>query len=257
MPSAPSSPPPSRARGSRALWAFLLLSAALHVGGFLALGDVAQRPAVQAQKPVELVVVEVQKPPPPPPPTPEPPRPAPPVRPPPVKVARAPKVAPPPPAEEAPPPPNDTPPREPTKAPLVVGISMSSTTSAGTFSAPVGNTAYGKTADKATAPAEVKPYSAKRYVPVYRVDSAPTVLSEYKPPYPPEARRAQIEGQVVLSITVDSDGRVVAVKVLEGPGFGLNEAARDALRRFRFRPATQGGEPVATELKYTYTFQLD
>jgi periplasmic protein TonB len=50
---------------------------------------------------------------------------------------------------------------------------------------------------------------------------------------------------------------VVAVKVLEGPGFGLNEAARDALRRFRFRPATQGGEPVATELKYTYTFQLD
>jgi periplasmic protein TonB len=247
-----------RQRARRSPWLFVLLSVSLHAVGFL-LADRIPRPApAPAQRPVELVVVEVQRPPPPAPVKQEPPRPAPrPVRPPPVKVASTAKPPPPPPADAAPPPPNDAPPPTPTKAPLVVGISMSSTTSAGTFSAPVGNTAYGKTANKATAPSEVKPYSAKRYVPVYQVDSEPTPLSRYEPPYPPEARRAQIEGQVVLSITVDSDGSVVAVKVVSGPGFGLNEAARDALRRFRFRPAIKGGEAVATELKYVFTFQLD
>ncbi|MBF5046176.1 TonB family protein [Aggregicoccus sp. 17bor-14] len=249
-----------RGRARRSPWLFLLVSVGLHAAAFVAMSRMEARAPAPLNKAVELVMVEVQKPPPPPPPAEpkkeEPPRPAPrPVRPPPVKVAAAAK--PPPPQPEAPPPPNDAPPPQPAKAPLVVGISMSSTTTAGTFSAPVGNTAYGKTADKAQAPAAVKPYSAARYVPVYQVDSAPAVLSEYKPPYPPEARRAQVEGQVVLSITVDSDGRVVAVKVLSGPGYGLDEAARDALRRFRFRPATKGGEPVATELKYTYTFQLD
>jgi periplasmic protein TonB len=248
-----------RSRARRSPWLFVLVSVGVHALAFWLLERAEPRPLPASQRPVELVVVEVQKAPPPPPPEPpkeEPPRPAPrPVRPPPVRPATV--ARPPPPATDAPPPPNDAPPKEPTKAPLVVGISMSSTTTAGTFSAPVGNTAYGKTADKAQAPAAVKPYSAARYVPVYQVDAAPTVLSEYKPPYPSEARRAQIEGQVVLSITVDADGSVVAVKVVSGPGFGLNEAARDALRRFRFRPATQGGEPVATELKYTYTFQLD
>ncbi|WP_186817774.1 energy transducer TonB, partial [Myxococcus virescens] len=37
----------------------------------------------------------------------------------------------------------------------------------------------------------------------------------------------------------------------------LNEAARDAIRRFRFKPAIKGGEPVSTEMKYSYTFLLD
>ncbi len=79
-----------------------------------------------------------------------------------------------------------------------------------------------------------------------------------KIPYPDEARRAGIEGPVVLSITVDNEGRVVkAVKVITGPGYGLNEAARDALLRFRFKPAIKNGEAVSTEMKYTYTFLLD
>ena len=145
----------------------------------------------------------------------------------------------------------------PTKAPLVVGISLSSTTTAGTFSAAVGNTAYGKTAERAAAPSEVRGYSAPRYVPVYQVDSAPRVLSEFRPPYPPEARRANVEGTVTLSVTVDTEGRVVAVRVLSGPGHGLNEAAREGIRKARFAPATKAGEPVSTEFKFSYTFLLD
>ncbi|MFP2934618.1 energy transducer TonB, partial [Pyxidicoccus sp. 3LG] len=158
---------------------------------------------------------------------------------------------------DAPPPPNETPPPAAKPAPLVVGLSMSSTTSAGSFAAPVGNTLYGRTADKAKAPQEVKAYSAPKYTPIYQVDREPELANEVKIPYPDEARRAGIEGTVTLSITVDLDGKVVSARVLNGPGHGLDEAARNAILRFRFRPAIKGGEAVSTEMKYSYTFLLD
>jgi protein TonB len=256
--------PARRDRSSRAVLLFLLVSLGVHAVGFALLSRVAERPPPAVPRPVELVMVEVQKPPPPPPPPKEEPKPEPPKpkvvpRPPPVKVAQAEKPPPPPPPDAAPPPPNDTPPpQQPSKpVPLVVGISMSSTTSAGGFAAPVGNTAYGKTADKASDPKDVKAYAAPKYVPVYQVDSAPTVASEVKIPYPDEARRAGIEGTVTLSITIDSEGRVVKAVVIKGLGYGLDEAARDALLRFRFKPAIKNGEPVSTEMKYSYTFLLD
>ena len=255
-------PTPRRDRSLAVVGAFLFVSLGIHVGGFWALGDGAARARPAAPRPVEMVMVEVRKPPPPPPPEevkPEPPQPPPPrpkaVKPPPVKVAEVPRPAPPP--VDAPPPPNDTPPPSAKPAPLVVGLSMSSTTSAGGFAAPVGNTLYGRTGPTAKAPEEVKAYSAPKYAPIYQVDSEPTVASEVKIPYPEEARRAGVEGTVTLSITIDHEGKVVAVKVLKGPGYGLNEAARDAIRRFRFKPAIKGGEPVSTEMKYSYTFLLD
>ncbi|MCP3102100.1 TonB family protein [Myxococcus sp. K15C18031901] len=251
-----------RRSGNGLLLGFVFGSFALHGMALVVLHTrPPERPA--PQRPVELVMVEVQKPPPPPPPpeVKEAPKPAPPpppklrVRPPPVKVAEAPR--PPPPPTEAPPPPNETPPPAAKPAPLVVGMSMSSTTSGGSFAAPVGNTLYGRTADRAKAPQEVKAYSAPKYTPIYQVDSEPQLASEVKIPYPEEARRAGIEGTVSMSITIDPEGRVVDVKVLSGPGHGLDEAARDAIRRFRFKPAIKGGEAVSTTMKYAYTFLLD
>lgn len=255
------SPIPPR-RSSQAALVFVLVSLAVHGAGLFALSRMKERPSFEAQKPVELVVVEVQKPPPPPPPKkeepkpPEPPKAKPPPKPPLVKVAQVDKPPPPPPPQ-APPPPNEPPPQPTKPAPLVVGISMSSTTSAGAFAAPVGNTAYGKVENKAKDPAQVQQYAAPKYTPIYQVDSEPQVASEVKIPYPEEARRAGIEGTVTLSITIDTEGKVVAAKVISGPGYGLNEAAREAIKRFRFKPAVKGGEAVSTEMKYSYTFLLD
>jgi protein TonB len=256
--------PDRRDHSSRAVLLFLLVSLGVHGVGFMLLSRMAEHTPPPVQRPVELVMVEVQKPPPPPPPPKEEPKPEPPkpkvvAKPPPIKVAQAEKPPPPPPPDAAPPPPNDAPPPEqPSKpVPLVVGISMSSTTSAGGFAAPVGNTVYGKTGDKATDPKEVKAYSAPKYVPVYQVDTEPSVASEVKVPYPDEARRAGIEGTVTLSITIDHEGRVVKATVVKGLGYGLDEAAREALLRFRFKPAVKNGESVSTEMKYSYTFLLD
>lgn len=237
----------------------LLASLVGHAAGLIIL-DLGPRPAPSApQRPIEMVVVEVEPPKPPPPP-PEEVKPVP-VKPPPppkIKVAKA-ERPPPPPLEEAPPPPNEPaaePPPQP--VPLVVGVTMSSTTTAGGFAAPVGNTAYGKTDKTAVDPSQVKRYSAPKYMPIYQVDSQPEVLNEVKvDPYPAEARRAGIEGTVRLSITVDFEGRVVKANVLDGPGYGLNEAALAAIKRFKFKPAYKAGEAVSTDMKYNYTFLLD
>ncbi len=210
------------------------------------------KPLWTKQKPVELVMIDVPPPPPPPPEEekPEPPKPKP--------VVKLPEPKPPP-KELAPPPPNEPPPPDvPSKpVPIVVGISLSSTTATGGFAAPVGNTLYGKTSDKAENPADVKPYAAPKYVPPGGADTDPELMGEVKIPYPEEAKKNEIEGSVRLKVTVDEKGAVTDVVVVNGPGYGLNEAAREALRRFRFKPATKNGEAVGTTFMYTYTFLLD
>lgn len=238
--------------------ALVAVSIGVHLATFQGLSTWAKLHAVDGSlnEPIELVMVEVAPPPPPPPPEEPKPKPEPPKPPPPIKVARPEK--PPPVEEETPPPPNEPPPEPPREpVPLVVGISMSSTTTAGGFAAPVGNTTYGKVAEKAQDPSQVQAYRAPKYVPVYQVDREPETLAEVQIPYPPEARRAGVEGKVIMSIRIDAQGQVTSVKVLSGPGYGLDDAAATAMRRVKFKPAMKGGEPVETELKYTYVFVLD
>lgn len=251
----------SRQHGSgddKSLWFFagmLVLSVTAHVTTMVVLPDAMAR-APQSKN----VEMEFYEPPPPPPPPkveePEPPKPLEKVKvkPPPVKLA---EVVPPP-KEDVPPPPNDEPPPEaPKVVPIIVGISMSSTTQAGGFAVQVGNTTYGKTADKITDAADVKAYNAPKYAPPGGADTEPVMLGEVKIPYPDEAKKNEIEGSVRLKVTLDPEGLVSAVAVISGPGYGLNEAARDALRKFRFKPATKGGENVGYTFVYTYTFLLD
>lgn len=192
------------------------------------------------------------EPPPPPPKVEEPPKPK--ALPKPVVKVDTPK-----PPTPLPPPPNEPPPEQPPAkpVPVVVGLSLSSTTSGGSFAVPTGNTLMGKSDTKAVNPADVKPYAAPKYVPAGSADRDPELAQEVKIPYPEEARKAGVEGSVRMKILVDASGVVSEVTVLSGPGYGLNEAARDAVKKFKFRPALKAGEPVGTTMIYTYTFLLD
>jgi len=64
------------------------------------------------------------------------------------------------------------------------------------------------------------------------------------PVYTETARALGIEGKVRVEVTVDEEGRVVSVRVLQGLGHGLDEAAVEAARRASFEPATRCGKPV-------------
>jgi len=86
----------------------------------------------------------------------------------------------------------------------------------------------------------------------------PRVREEHRAPYPAEARDLGVEGTVVVRILVGADGRVHRTKLISGPGFGLNRAARKALGRTLFDPALdEEGRPVQMWITYRYTFVQD
>lgn len=82
-----------------------------------------------------------------------------------------------------------------------------------------------------------------------------TVLRQVDPVYPEFARRARIQGPVVLMMTVDDRGQPIEVHVLEGhPAF--HEAALSAARQWRFEPAQMDGQPVSATFRLTLKFSL-
>jgi len=72
----------------------------------------------------------------------------------------------------------------------------------------------------------------------------PTVQSRVAVQYTDAARQAKIQGGIVLRAVVRKDGSVDSVQVLQGLGYGLDEAAVSAVRQWKFSPATQIGEAI-------------
>lgn len=94
-------------------------------------------------------------------------------------------------------------------------------------------------------------------VPASAVRRMPGILREVQAPYPERARLLEIEGTVLLSVGVDEHGRTREVRLLRGIGHGLDEAAMQALREFRWSPAIgHDGRPVAIRLTYSYRFRV-
>ena len=74
--------------------------------------------------------------------------------------------------------------------------------------------------------------------------------------YPETAKRARIEGRVILQFIVDEQGRVSEPKVVRGIGGGCDEEALRALQTVRFWPGTQRGKPVKVKMSLPVTFKL-
>lgn len=88
-------------------------------------------------------------------------------------------------------------------------------------------------------------------------DSQPTPAYQPKPPYPDFARRLGHEGRVVIRIQVLASGAVAAARIERSSGYAvLDEAALATIKRWRFRPAQRGGQPVDATLNVPITFRL-
>lgn len=88
------------------------------------------------------------------------------------------------------------------------------------------------------------------------VTQFPKVSREIKATYPEEAKAAGVDGPVVMEILIDRTGKVRDVKVVSGPGYGLNESAVNAIKQFEFTPALKETSAVAVKIRYTYRFKL-
>jgi TonB family protein len=105
-----------------------------------------------------------------------------------------------------------------------------------------------------------EPVEAIRIVAPMPGDVAPAVAEYTTPPlYSNEARRAGIEGVVVVQAHIDIAGRVSTSRVAEGLGFGLDQNALLALRQWQFRPGLRAGlaTPMDVTIAIRFTMRND
>jgi protein TonB len=85
---------------------------------------------------------------------------------------------------------------------------------------------------------------------------APSILTQVDPDYSEEARKAKFSGNVQVYLIVDAQGNPTHIRVVHGAGMGLDEKAVEAVRQYKFRPATRDGQPVAVDLYMDVNFQI-
>jgi TonB family protein len=76
-----------------------------------------------------------------------------------------------------------------------------------------------------------------------------------EPLYPDPARRARVEGVVVLRVVIDKEGKVQSADVISGPTM-LIDPAVEAVKQWRYLPWVQNGEPVKVNTTITVNFNL-
>ena len=74
--------------------------------------------------------------------------------------------------------------------------------------------------------------------------------------YPEMARRAQIEGRVIVEFIIDKEGNVNNPKIIRGIGGGCDEVALSAVQKVKFKPGMQRGKPVLVRYSMPINFTL-
>lgn len=100
-----------------------------------------------------------------------------------------------------------------------------------------------KTISHAAAPVEPKMVPAE-------------ILSKPTPLYTEEARAKKIEGEVLLEVVFEANGKIHVVRVVRGLGHGLDDSAVRAAEQIRFRPALKDGQPSDSTAFVHIIFQL-
>lgn len=89
------------------------------------------------------------------------------------------------------------------------------------------------------------------------VDKPPRLIFRVPPIYPAHAETQNIEGEVFVRLLVGTHGRVEQVEIRKARPSGIFEiAARQAVRKWRFKPGKFRGRPVRTWVRQRITFQL-
>jgi len=108
-----------------------------------------------------------------------------------------------------------------------------------------------------TGPRPIMPSAPVTVAPPLRIShmSEGDLIHKILPVYPPLARSARIQGQVVLQAVISKQGVIENLKVLAGHPM-LAPAAIDAVRQWRYRPYVLNNEAVEVETQITVNFSL-
>ena len=120
---------------------------------------------------------------------------------------------------------------------------------------PIGGTGGGESVMQP----RVEPTPTPLAVPVI-VDAVPEprAARDFQPPYPPQLLRTGVEGKAVVRVLIGTDGRVkqVAIIAADDPLFG-DATERQALRKWRFKPATRDGVAIESWKQMTVRFEIN
>jgi protein TonB len=76
------------------------------------------------------------------------------------------------------------------------------------------------------------------------------------PEYSEPARKAKVQGTVLLALAINAEGTVDEVKVVCKLEPGLDQNAADAAKQSRFTPATKDGKPVPVQIEVSVGYRL-
>ncbi len=101
------------------------------------------------------------------------------------------------------------------------------------------------------------PLQPESETPDFKVyDTPPRPKQVVKPEYPEIAKKAGIEGTIILKLLIDVDGKVLKAKILKGLTPDLNDAAIEAAYATLFYPAKQRDKPVRVWVSMPMIFKL-
>lgn len=89
------------------------------------------------------------------------------------------------------------------------------------------------------------------------VDEEPVLIRQVKPAYPSLAYQNRIEGRVVVKILVDTDGKVLDIKIVQSSNEIFNEEAVAAAKQWAFKPAIQNKKPIQFWYSAPIVFRIE
>ncbi len=135
----------------------------------------------------------------------------------------------------------------------------------------VGNTLMKEMEEEYTPPDQVKDYASgskleerkkdegPKFTPVPNTELAimPKAINPAKPKYPEKLEEEEIEGEVILELSISKEGKVINIKVIDSDHKLFTEAALAAAKNYRFTPGkTKDGTPVDAVIEFTITFEM-
>ncbi len=160
--------------------------------------------------------------------------------------------APPPEAEPPPPPPPEEPPEPPppqlTDAPQALNVSVDLDIAVGTGGALAG---FGQFSAASEGSNLLEAFD------VADLEKRPELLASVSPQYPPDLRKARVEGAVTIVFVLDESGRVEDPRVENSSRPEFEKPALDAVRKWKFRPGMKDGVAVRTYMRLPMRFRLN
>jgi periplasmic protein TonB len=118
----------------------------------------------------------------------------------------------------------------------------------------VGNTLMTTQEEEFTPAEKVEDYHA---IPPFELSRLPLYKVKVVPQYPEPLKAAEMEGEVLLTVTIDDQGKVIALRVKRSDNALFTKAAKAALKKCEFTPGMQNGLPVTTIIDIPIKFILD